>query len=59
MANSFTLTRAQYDLLVSKCPNWMELRWRKEYTRSWFIGGVHVTGSVAAIENLKQQLKGL
>lgn len=50
--NSKLLSRKQYDLLVTYCKNWMDLRW-KEYRKQWSLGGVLVTGN---IENLQAQL---
>lgn len=51
------INRRQYDLLVSKCASWMQLRWA-EYSRSWSIGGgVSVTGRNHEIENLRCQLE--
>lgn len=56
-ANTSTdyLSRRQYDYLVRNCPSWMALRWA-EFTKRWSLGWVYVTGTPAALENLRCQL---
>ena len=49
------ITRNEYDALVRHCAAWMALRW-PEFSRSWSIGGVRVSGRPHQIENLRYQL---
>lgn len=52
---SVLLTGNQFDYLVKHCAYWMEVKWAT-YAHQWVTNGVIVSGTKAAIENLKFQL---
>lgn len=52
---SITLSRSEYDTLVTDCPNWVEANWPR-FSKQWGLVGVTLTGKPSDVENLRCQL---
>jgi hypothetical protein len=50
------LTRAEYDLLVKYRPEFMRVKWRRNYNREWSLAGVTAQGGDKHTEELKAEL---
>jgi hypothetical protein len=57
MLPSVKMTRAQYDRLLMRFPEWMEEHWPKRFNRNWYIGGVTVSSTVENMAELKDLLE--